>query len=122
SAGLSLSSRAGLRIVRSRVRIMGCSGRSGFFGQCWGNAGRRRPGPRRTGLGPRAERAEMSGREYAGSRVSTEPTRFFLNWLQNPLTVGAVAPSGRELARLMTAGLAPGARVVELGAGTGTLT
>src|SRR5690606_33481730 len=54
--------------------------------------------------------------------VTTDPTRFFLSWLQNPLTVGAVAPSGRELARLMTAGVSPGARVVELGAGTGTLT
>jgi phospholipid N-methyltransferase len=64
----------------------------------------------------------MNGREFGEWRVSTEPTRFFLNWLQNPLTVGAVAPSGRELARLMTAGLGPGARVVELGAGTGTLT
>ena len=61
--------------------------------------------------------------DYVGQpRGSTEPTRFFRNWLQNPLTVGAVAPSGRELARLMTAGLASGARVVELGAGTGTLT
>lgn len=64
----------------------------------------------------------MDGRHVREPRASTEPTRFFLNWLQNPLTVGAVAPSGRELARLMTAGLAPGARVIELGAGTGTLT
>jgi phosphatidylethanolamine/phosphatidyl-N-methylethanolamine N-methyltransferase len=64
----------------------------------------------------------VNGPEYGESRLWTEPARFFLNWLQNPLTVGAVAPSGRELARLMTAGLAPGARVVELGAGTGTLT
>jgi len=64
----------------------------------------------------------MDGRDVREPRASTEPTRFFLNWLQNPLTVGAVAPSGRELARLMTAGLAPGARVIELGAGTGTLT
>lgn len=64
----------------------------------------------------------MDGQHLGQSRVSTEPARFFLNWLQNPLTVGAVAPSGRELGRLMTAGLHPGARVVELGAGTGTLT
>jgi phospholipid N-methyltransferase len=58
----------------------------------------------------------------------TEPCRspqvgsFFLNWLQDPLAVGAVAPSGRLLAKLMTLGLAPGARVIELGAGTGTVT
>jgi len=64
----------------------------------------------------------MDGQDLGGPRVATEPARFFLNWLQNPLTVGAVAPSGRELARLMTAGLSSGARVVELGAGTGTLT
>lgn len=64
----------------------------------------------------------MDGQDCVESRASTEPARFFLNWLQNPLTVGAVAPSGRELARLMTAGLGAGARVVELGAGTGTLT
>lgn len=64
----------------------------------------------------------MDAHELRDCRVSTDPTRFFLSWLQNPLTVGAVAPSGRELARLMTAGLGPGARVVELGAGTGTLT
>lgn len=64
----------------------------------------------------------MDGQHFGESRIWTEPTRFFLSWLQNPLTVGAVAPSGRELARLMTAGLASGARVIELGAGTGTLT
>lgn len=64
----------------------------------------------------------MDGEDLGGPRVATEPARFFMNWLQNPLTVGAVAPSGRELGRLMTAGLSPGARVVELGAGTGTLT
>ena len=64
----------------------------------------------------------MDGRDLGEPRVSIESTRFFLNWLQKPLAVGAVAPSGRELARLMTLGLAPGARVIELGAGTGTLT
>lgn len=47
---------------------------------------------------------------------------FIKNWLQSPRTVGAVAPSSRLLARLMAKGLRPGARVVELGAGTGTLT
>jgi phosphatidylethanolamine/phosphatidyl-N-methylethanolamine N-methyltransferase len=47
---------------------------------------------------------------------------FFVNWLQDPLAVGAVAPSGRLLAKLMTDGIAPGARVIELGAGTGTVT
>jgi phosphatidylethanolamine/phosphatidyl-N-methylethanolamine N-methyltransferase len=47
---------------------------------------------------------------------------FFRNWLQDPFRVAAIAPSGRLLARLMATGLRSGARVVELGAGTGTLT
>lgn len=47
---------------------------------------------------------------------------FFLNWVQDPFAIGAVAPSGRTLAKLMVGGLYPGARVLELGAGTGTVT
>jgi phospholipid N-methyltransferase len=48
--------------------------------------------------------------------------RFIKSWIQNPLAIGAVAPSGRLLAKLMASGLRPGARVIELGAGTGTVT
>jgi phosphatidylethanolamine/phosphatidyl-N-methylethanolamine N-methyltransferase len=48
--------------------------------------------------------------------------QFLRNWIQNPRAVGAVAPSGRSLARLMATGVTPGARVVELGGGTGTVT
>ena len=48
--------------------------------------------------------------------------QFFRSWMQDPLAIGAVAPSGRTLARLMVSGLRPGARVMELGAGTGTVT
>lgn len=48
--------------------------------------------------------------------------RFFLSWMQDPFAIGAVVPSGRTLARLMVSGLYPGARVLELGAGTGTVT
>jgi phospholipid N-methyltransferase len=47
---------------------------------------------------------------------------FLKSWIQNPTAVGAVAPSGRLLAKLMATGLRSGARVIELGAGTGTLT
>jgi phosphatidylethanolamine/phosphatidyl-N-methylethanolamine N-methyltransferase len=47
---------------------------------------------------------------------------FLKSWIQNPFAIGAVAPSGKPLARLMATGLHPGARVIELGAGTGTLT
>jgi phospholipid N-methyltransferase len=48
--------------------------------------------------------------------------RFLKNWLQNPLAIGAVAPSGRLLAKRMASGVDSEARVVELGAGTGTVT
>lgn len=48
--------------------------------------------------------------------------RFFRSWIQDPLSIGAVAPSGRPLAKLMTRDLDDTARVVELGAGTGTVT
>jgi phosphatidylethanolamine/phosphatidyl-N-methylethanolamine N-methyltransferase len=47
---------------------------------------------------------------------------FVRSWVENPLSVGAVAPSGRPLAKLMTRSIFRGARVVELGPGTGTLT
>jgi phospholipid N-methyltransferase len=47
---------------------------------------------------------------------------FFRSWLKDPFHVASVAPSSRWLARLMATGVGPGARVVELGAGTGTLT
>jgi phospholipid N-methyltransferase len=48
--------------------------------------------------------------------------RFFRSWIRNPLAIGAVAPSGRLLAKRMATGLDEHARVIELGAGTGTLT
>jgi phospholipid N-methyltransferase len=73
----------------------------------------------------RVETARMHGQEaeeVAEPYRSAEAGSFFLNWLQDPFSVGAVAPSSRALAKLMTAGLRPGARVVELGAGTGTVT
>lgn len=47
---------------------------------------------------------------------------FFRNWLKDPFHVAAIAPTGRTTARLMASGIRPGDRVVELGAGTGTIT
>lgn len=47
---------------------------------------------------------------------------FFRSWLQDPIGVASIAPSGRLLAKLMAEDIGPGARVIELGAGTGTLT
>lgn len=48
--------------------------------------------------------------------------RFLHNWVRAPWEVGALVPSGRLLARLMAANVRPGARVIELGAGTGNVT
>ncbi len=47
---------------------------------------------------------------------------FFKGWIRNPLAMGAFAPSGKSLAKLMAKDVGFGARVIELGAGTGTLT
>jgi phosphatidylethanolamine/phosphatidyl-N-methylethanolamine N-methyltransferase len=47
---------------------------------------------------------------------------FFKGWIRNPLAMGAFAPSGKSLARLMAKDVGSASRVVELGAGTGTVT
>lgn len=52
-----------------------------------------------------------------------EASRFFLEWLRDPIGTAAVAPSGRALASLITGGVGveTGA-VLELGPGTGVFT
>lgn len=57
-------------------------------------------------------------------RPERDPHRgvFFRSWLRDPFRIGAVAPSSRWLAKLMATDVRAGACVVELGAGTGTLT
>jgi len=49
---------------------------------------------------------------------------FFFSWLCHPLQIGAVMPSGRALGRAVARAIDPTreAHVVELGAGTGSLT
>ena len=48
---------------------------------------------------------------------------FFRQWLKNPIKMASIAPSGQQLAGMMTAELPPGARrVIELGGGTGVFT
>lgn len=47
---------------------------------------------------------------------------FLRKFLAHRTRIGAVWPSSRWVARAMTAGLLPGDRVVELGAGTGAVT
>jgi phosphatidylethanolamine/phosphatidyl-N-methylethanolamine N-methyltransferase len=55
-------------------------------------------------------------------RNSSHSAAFFRTWLEDPFHVASVLPSSRWLAKLMAKDLHAGARVVELGAGTGTLT
>jgi phosphatidylethanolamine/phosphatidyl-N-methylethanolamine N-methyltransferase len=47
---------------------------------------------------------------------------FFRSWIRDPRGIGACAPSGRALAKLMATGVMPESKVLELGAGTGTVT
>jgi len=53
-----------------------------------------------------------------------EEVRFLKNWAGNPLTTGAVAPSGKALARLMASYVEADrdGKVLELGPGTGVVT
>ncbi len=52
-----------------------------------------------------------------------EAFHFFRAWLAEPLRVAAVAPSGRALAKIMTAEISPqSGPVIELGPGTGAFT
>jgi len=48
--------------------------------------------------------------------------KFFFGWLRNPRSVGAVLPSSPSVGKLLVTGVRPGARVIELGGGTGTVT
>lgn len=58
-----------------------------------------------------------------GSKFDDE-ARFLRSWLEKPLMTGAVAPSGKALARTMASYVDPMAKgpVIELGPGTGPVT
>ena len=59
----------------------------------------------------------------SSSTSGSQAWLFFRQWLKNPLSIAALAPSGAQLAGLMTAELpADAKRVIELGAGTGVFT
>jgi phospholipid N-methyltransferase len=60
--------------------------------------------------------------EVQHSHTADDFGHFFKGWIRNPLAMGAFAPSGKSLAKLMAKDVGPGARVIELGAGTGTVT
>ncbi|HEY2526950.1 MAG TPA: methyltransferase [Xanthobacteraceae bacterium] len=53
-----------------------------------------------------------------------DEVRFIRSWIERPLTIGAVTPSGRNLARTMARYVDPNSTgpVVELGPGTGPVT
>lgn len=54
---------------------------------------------------------------------SAQAWTFFRQWLKHPLSIAAISPSSRQLARQMINELPPQAqRVVELGGGTGVFT
>ena len=60
--------------------------------------------------------------EVQHAHTSDDLSHFVKGWIRNPLAMGALAPSGKSLARLMAKDVGPSSRVVELGAGTGTVT
>jgi len=64
----------------------------------------------------------MSSQELPQAHTPDDFGRFFKSWIRNPIAMGAFAPSGRSLAKLMAKDVAAGSRVLELGAGTGTVT
>jgi phosphatidylethanolamine/phosphatidyl-N-methylethanolamine N-methyltransferase len=67
----------------------------------------------------------MSESLKSSTKANRRSKLFFLKqYLRNPFGTGAVAPSGRQLAKLMVAKLAPQRSeiIVELGPGTGSFT
>lgn len=64
----------------------------------------------------------LFGGEWTTELFKGRHRRFLRTWAKEPLSVGAVAPSSRRLADLMVVGMGPGAKVIELGGGTGSVT
>lgn len=63
-------------------------------------------------------------RDFEQKNLNRDEFRFFRSLVEKPLTVGAVAPSGKALARVMANYVDPASTgpVVELGPGTGPVT
>ncbi len=78
---------------------------------------------RRDGIGKEIDRAIKQFERNKGIRLDDE-VRFIRSWIERPLTVGAVTPSGKILARAMARYVDPNSTgpVVELGPGTGPVT
>lgn len=78
-------------------------------------------------LRPNQKRADPPGRNRVRSAPEgglADEARFIRAWFDNPLTTGAVSPSGRFLARTMARYVDPlgDGLVIELGPGTGPVT
>jgi phosphatidylethanolamine/phosphatidyl-N-methylethanolamine N-methyltransferase len=63
-------------------------------------------------------------RDFEQKNLNRDELRFLKSWIEKPLTVGAVAPSGKALARVMANYVDPRVEgpIVELGPGTGPVT
>ena len=78
---------------------------------------------KRDGIGKKIERQIKQFELKKGIRLDDE-VRFIRSWIERPLSIGAVTPSGKILARAMARYVDPNSTgpVVELGPGTGPVT
>src|ERR1700761_3032735 len=78
---------------------------------------------KRDGIGKKIEERIRQFERKRGIRLDDE-VRFIRSWLERPLSIGAVTPSGKVLCRAMARYVDPNSDgpVVELGPGTGPVT
>jgi phosphatidylethanolamine/phosphatidyl-N-methylethanolamine N-methyltransferase len=78
---------------------------------------------KRNGIGRKIEQQIKHFELKRGIRLDDE-VRFIRSWIERPLSIGAVTPSGKLLARTMASYVDPNSTgpVVELGPGTGPVT
>src|SRR6202040_2782171 len=78
---------------------------------------------KRDGIGKKIEAQIRQFEAKRGIRLDDE-VRFIRSWIERPLSIGAVTPSGKILARVMAGYVDPHSDgpVVELGPGTGPVT
>jgi len=78
---------------------------------------------KRNGIGKKIEQKIREFERKRGIRLDDE-VRFIRSWIERPLSIGAVTPSGKILARTMARYVDPDSDgpVVELGPGTGPVT